>query len=153
MAEYLATQVQTVALNQAANFIAATPCLTNGTEFFENGTGTFVLRGIVANPFIRYAVYRVTFDGNIAIPTGGTVGSIAVGLTVNGEVRPSSIAITTPAAVEEFDNVTSSATIIVPRGCSFSVSLRYVNPSTDAATTPTPAIEIQNGNLSIVRVF
>lgn len=153
MAEYTATQLQTVALNQAAIFNAATPCFLGGTEFFENGTGTFLLRGVVQNPFIRFAVYRVTFRGNIAIPEGGTAGPIAVALTVNGEVRGDSLAITTPAAVEEFDNVTSSARIVVPRGSSLTVSLRHVAASSDASVTPAPAIEIQNGNIIITREF
>ena len=151
MAEYLAPAAQNVALNQAAIFDASIQC-RNGTIIHEDGTGIFILRGIVGSPYIPFARYRVTFNGNIALPTGSTtIGAIAVALTVNGEVRPSSVAIVTPAAVEEFFNVTSVASITVPRGADFTVSLRHVAASTDPTVTPAQIITIQNGNLIIDR--
>lgn len=154
MAEYAITQLQSVALNQAAVFTTVNPCFFASTEFFENGTGNFLLRGVVPNPFRPVAVYRVSFNGNIALPEGATVVPIAVGITVDGEVRPGSIAIVTPAAAEEFWNVSSSARIIVPRGSSLSVSLRNVTPpNLDPADTPAPIIDIQNGSLRIVREY
>lgn len=83
---------------------------------------------------------------------GATVTPIAVAITVNGETRPSSLAISTPAAVEEFDNVTSTAIITVPKGCCFDVAVKYVSGVTDGTTTPTPTIDVANSNLTIVRV-
>ena len=148
MAEYLATAAQSVALNQAAVFEASIPCRA-GNVFFENGTGVFVLRGNTTNCFARYAV---DFNGNIAIPTGGTAGPIGVAISVNGEARPSSLAISTPAAVEEFNNVTSTAIIDVPRGCCAYISLKSVAATTDPTATPAPVITIQNGNLRINRI-
>ena len=149
MSEYLAVAEQTVLLNQAAVFNASIPC-RSGYVFHEDETGIFILRGIVNNPYAEYTRYEVDFSGNVAIPTGGTVGSVGVALSVNGETRQSSLAITTPAAVEEYENVTSTATIIVPRGSSFTVSVRYV--AADPAVVPTPSILMQNGNLRIRRV-
>lgn len=148
MAEYLANQVQAVALNQPVTFDASIPC-SRGYVFHENGTGIFVLRGVTANCFARY---QVTFNGNIALPEGGTVGAIAVSIAVNGESRPTSRAIITPAAVEEYGNVTSTALITVPRGCCFTLSVRSVPASEDATVTPAPVIEVQNANLVINRV-
>lgn len=154
MAEYAITQLQSVALNQAASFNAVTPCFFTSTEFFENGSGNFLLRGIVPNPFRPVAVYRVRFDGNIALPEGATVVPIAVGITVDGEVRRSSIAVVTPAAAEDFWHVTSSARVIVPRGSSLSVSLRNVAPpNLEPTETPAPLIDILNGNMQIVREY
>lgn len=147
MAEYLAVAAQNVALNQAAVFEASIPCRA-GNVAFENGTGVFVLRGNTCNCFARYAV---DFNGNIALPEGGTPGPIAVAISVNGEARPSSLAISTPAAVEEFNNVTCTATIDVPKGCCAFVSLRHVPASTDPTVTPAPVITIQNGNFRIKR--
>ena len=147
MAEYLAVAEQAVALNQPAVFEASIPC-RQGNVFFENGTGVFILRGNTTNCFARY---EVDFSGNIQVPTGGTAGPIAVALAVNGETRPSSLAISTPAAVAQYNSVTSTATIDVPRGCCFSVSLRHVPATTDPAVTPAPVINIQNGNLRIKR--
>lgn len=151
MSEYIAIDDQTIQLNQSAVFNASIPCRNNGV-FFENGSGVFILRGIVGSPYIPFARYYVTFNGNIALPEGATAGPIAVALTVNGEPKQSSVAIVTPAAAEEFFNVTSVASITVPRGTSFSVSLRNVAPPTEVAETPAEAILMRNGNLVINRV-
>lgn len=148
MAEYLANSVQTIALNQPAVFTASIPC-TRGLVYHEDGTGIFILRGATPN---RFARYQVVFNGNIAVPTGGTVGPIAISLAVNGEPRTTSRAIVTPAAVEEYFNVTSTAIITVPCGCCFSLSVQYVPASDDPTVVPTPNIELQNANLTISRI-
>ena len=149
MAEYLANPVQTVALNAPILFNASIPC-RNGYIYHEDETGVFILRGITCNCFARY---QVTFNGNIAIPEGGEVTPIAVAIAVSGEPRLTSRAIFTPAAVDEYGNVTSTALITVPKGCCFSLSVEYVDATTDNATvTPTPLIEVQNANLVINRV-
>lgn len=148
MAEYLANSVQAISLNGPAIFTASIPC-TKGCVIHEDETGVFILRGATPNCFARY---QVTFNGNIAIPEGGTVGPIAVALAVNGEPRLTSRAIYTPAAVDQYGNVTSTAIINVPRGCCFSLSLRYVAADEDPTTTPTPVINLQNANLVINRV-
>jgi len=149
MAEYLANPVQTVALNAPILFNASIPC-NKGYVYHEDETGVFILRGITSNCFARY---QVTFNGNIAIPEGGEVTPIAVALAVSGEPRLTSRAIFTPAAVDEYGNVTSTALITVPKGCCFSLSVEYVDATTDdAAVTPTPLIEVQNANLVINRV-
>lgn len=146
MAEYLANAVQDVALNDPILFTASIPC-TKGYIYHEDETGIFILRGITNNCFARY---QVTYNGNIAIPTGGTVTPIAVAIAVNGEPRVTSRAIFTPAAVDEYENVTSTAIVTVPRGCCFSLSVRYVtaDPTEDSATS----IEVQNSNLVINRI-
>jgi len=146
MAEYLANAVQDVALNDPILFTASIPC-TKGYIYHEDETGIFILRGITNNCFARY---QVTYNGNIAIPTGGTVTPIAVAIAVNGEPRVTSRAIFTPAAVDEYGNVTSTAIVTVPRGCCFSLSVRYVtaDPTEDSATS----IEVQNSNLVINRI-
>lgn len=152
MAEYLANAVQNVALNSPVLFSASIPC-NRGYVIHEDETGIFTLRGIVNNPSSCFARYQVTFNGNIAIPTGGEVTPIAVAISVQGEPRLTSRAIYTPAAVDEYGNITSTALITIPKGCCFSVSVRYVDATTDdPATTPTPLIEVQNANLVITRV-
>ena len=70
-----------------------------------------------------------------------------------GEPRLTSRAIYTPAAVDEYGNVTSTAIIKVPKGCCFRLSVEYVSGITDdPATTPTPVISVQNANLTIARI-
>lgn len=148
MAEYLANAEQTVDLASPVIFTASIPC-PKGYVYHEDETGIFILRGVTPNCFARY---QVTFNGNIAIPEGGTVGPIAVAITVNGENRPTSRAIYTPAAVDEYGNVTSTAIVTVPRGCCFGLSVRAVSGVTDPADTPAPAINVINANLVITRI-
>lgn len=149
MAEYLANAQQTVALNAPVLFTASIPC-NKGFVYHEDETGIFTLRGCTPNCFARY---QVTFNGNISIPEGGAVTPIAVALSVQGEERPTSRAVFTPAAVDELGNVTSTAIITVPKGCCFSLAVRYVDATVeDPATTPTPSINVQNANLVITRI-
>ena len=149
MAEYLANATQLVDLNQPVVFTASIPC-SRGNVIHEDETGIFILRGNSTGCFARY---QVTFNGNIAVPTGGTAGPIAVAIAANGEPRTTSRAIVTPAAVEEYNNVTSTAIITVPRGCCYSISVRAVSGLVDdAAVTPAPSINVTNSNLVITRI-
>ena len=149
MAEYLANATQLVELNQPIVFSASIPC-NRGNVIHEDETGIFILRGNSTGCFARY---QVTYNGNIALPEGGTVGPIAVAIATNGEARPTSRAVITPAAVEEYGNVTSTAIITVPRGCCYSIGVRAVSGLVDDATgTPAPAINVTNSNLVITRI-
>lgn len=148
MAEYFANEVQPISLNQPAIFRASIPC-NRGNVYHEDETGIFILRGNTSNCFARY---QVTFNGNIALPEGGTPGPIAIAIAVNGEPRLTSRAIVTPAAVDEYFNVTSTALVTVPRGCCFTLSVRHVPATEDPTVTPAPVINLQNANLVINRV-
>ena len=147
-AEYLANGLQSIPLNTPIEFTASMPC-TRGNVIHENGTGIFILKG---NTNQCYATYKVSYNGNIAITEGGTVTPIAVAIVVNGESRLTSRAISTPAAAEQFNSVTSPATIKVPRGCCFTLAVEYVSGITDGTTVPTPVIDQINGNLEINRI-
>lgn len=153
MAEYIQRDsIESVSLNTPITFDSSIPC-NRGYVFHENGTGIFILRGIVNNPSACFARYQVTFNGNVSIPTGGAVTPIAVAITVNGEERQSSEAIFTPAAVATVGNLTSTAIVTVPRGCCFTLAVEYVDGTTDdPATVPTPTISVQNSNLTIARI-
>ena len=149
MAEYLANATQLVELNQPIDFTASIPC-SNGYVIHEDETGIFILRGATPNCFARY---QVTFNGNIAVPDGGTAGPIAVSVAVNGEPRTASRAIVTPAATLEYNNVTSTTIVTVPKGCCYSISVRAVSGLVDDATgTPAPSINVTNSNLEITRI-
>lgn len=147
-AEYLANAIQEVSLNGPVIFSASIPC-TRGCIYHEDETGVFILRGITNQCF---ATYQVTFNGNIAVPEGGTVTPIAIAITVNGEPRLTSRAIYTPAAADEYGNVTSTAIIKVPRGCCFSLSVDAVPATTDPTVTPAPVINVQNANFTVSRI-
>lgn len=120
-----------------------------GMFLHKNGTGIFILKGKTTNCFARY---NIEFTGNIAIPEGGTVTPIATAIVVNGEAREGSRSIYTPASIDEYGNVTSRATVDVPKGCCFTVAVEYVSGITDdPATVPTPLINVLDGSLSIER--
>ena len=57
----------------------------------------------------------------------------------------------TPAAVDEYFNVTSTAIITVPKGCCFNVSIENTSEGATAADAPT-AINVQNANLVVSRI-
>lgn len=151
MAEYLSNAVQAVNLNAPIIFTGSIPC-NKGYIYHEDETGVFILRGIVNNQCAKFATYQLTFNGNIAIPEGGTAGPIAIAIAVTGEPRLTSRAIYTPAAVDTYGNVTSTAIIKVPRGCCFTVSVEYVPGTDDPTATPAPTINVQNSNLVISRI-
>ena len=149
--EFLFNDIQEVSLNSPVLFRASIPC-TRGLIYHEEDTGNFILKGRVNNQCAQFAHYQVTFNGNIALPEGATVAPIAIALSINGDPRLTSRAIFTPAAVEEFGNVTATAIIKVPRGCCFSLGVDSVPASTDPTVTPAPVIEVQNANLTIARI-
>ena len=151
MAEFTYNPVQLVSPNQPVILNDSIPC-TKGYVVHRNESGIVTLRGIVNNPCAEFARYQVTFNGNIAVPTGGTLGPISVSLAISGEPIPTSKAIVTPAAVDEYFNVTSTAIITVPKGCCFNVSVENTSDSATPDTTPAPQINVQNANLTITRI-
>lgn len=155
MAEFTKNDVQTVAPNQPVTLNTSIGC-NKGYVYHRNGSGIVTLRGVTPNCFARY---QVTFNGNIAIPDGGTVGPISVALALDGEPILTSRAIVTPTATAEnpptqnnFFNVTSTAVINVPKGCCFNVSVENTSESVTPATTPAPSILVQNANLTVARI-
>ena len=150
-AEYLAAGVQSVSLNAPINFSASIPC-TSGYVYHEDETGIFILRGITNGQC--FATYKLTYNGNISLPADAIeVVPIAVAIAVNGEPRLTSRAVITPAAVDEYGNVTSTAIIKVPKGCCFTVSIDAVSGVTDDPTVdPAPVINVVNSNLTISRI-
>lgn len=154
MAEYTKNEVQIVRPNQPILLNTSIAC-NKGYVYHRNGSGIVTLRGVTPNCFARY---QVTFNGNIAIPNGGTApAAISVALALDGEPILTSNAIVTPAAAAEatpsnlnYFNVTSTAIITVPKGCCFNVSVE------NTSETPTggiaPNINVQNANLTVARI-
>lgn len=144
MAEFINIPEQTVPYGQAVALNARRPC-NKGYVLHREGAGIVTLRGIVNNPCACSARYSVTFNGNIAIPTGGTVGEISVAVAISGEPDGASLAAFTPAAVNEYGNVTSTTQVDVPRGCCFNVSVE----NTSSTSEP---ILVRNANLVVSRI-
>jgi hypothetical protein len=148
MAEFAFNPVQLVEPNQNVILDTVIPC-NKGYVFHRDQSGIVILRGIVNCPNACFARYQVTFNANIAIPEGGIVAPISVALAIDGEPVQTSRAIVTPAAADEYFNVTSTAIITVPRGCCFTVAVENTSALVDGIA---PEINVQNANLTVARI-
>lgn len=137
--EIIANALQLVGENQNVLFTDDVTC-GNCSIMHRPGSGLVTLRGVTDQCRARF---KVTFGGNIAIPTGGTVGPISLAISLEGEPMASTTMIATPAAVENFWNVFSAIFVDVPRGCCVSVGVR---------NTSDQGINVQNANLIVERV-
>jgi hypothetical protein len=157
MAEFAYNPYQLVEPGQNVILDTVIPC-NKGYVLHRDQSGLVILRGIVNNTCGCFARYQVSFNGNIALPSGATVGPISVALAIDGEPVQTSRAIVTPAATAEdpptaanFFNVTSTAIITVPKGCCFTVAVE--NTSGPAAPGGVaPEILVQNANLTVARI-
>ena len=140
-AEYSAIPVQTIAVDENVIFANGSRVCHKGYIQHRDTSGIFFLKGATNG---CKAVYRVTFNGNIAIATGGTVEPISVALTINGEELGNATATVTPAAIGDFFNVSVTTFIEIPCGCCVTVSVENVSDTT--------AIDVTNANIIFDRV-
>lgn len=139
LAEFTNANIVTVAAGQnvplTETAVNSKPCIVH-----REGAGVVTLRGLTNQ---CRALYKVTYGGNIAIPTGGAVGAITAALAVNGEALTSATATVTPAAVENYFNIYVSAQVCVPKGCCLTVAMK---------NTSTQAVSFANSNLTVERI-
>lgn len=145
MAEYITASDANVALNGTIPF---------GTVSIACNTGNVIPLAVGVLNLKGNNRYNVKVKANVQIPTGGAVTPVAIGITVNGSIIPESVAIITPAAVEEYTFINTDAVITVPCGCCASVSAVYVDGTEDdPATTPTPSIGIRrNASITVTGI-
>ena len=139
MAEYVNNSIVTVASNQSVP-LDATAASGNACIVHREGSSQITLRGLTNQ---NRALFRVSFGGNIAIPTGGTVEAITAALAINGEPLTSATATVTPAAVENYFNIYVSAQVCVPKGCCLTVAME---------NTSTQAVNFANSILTVERI-
>jgi hypothetical protein len=140
-AEYSAIPVQSIAVDENVIFANGSRACHKGYIQHRDTSGIFFLKGTSNG---CRAVYRVTFNGNIAIATGGTVEPISIALTINGEELGNALATVTPAAIGDFFNVSVTTFIEIPCGCCVTVSVENASDTT--------AIDLTNGNIIFDRV-
>ena len=138
MAEYVAVATQEVAANGNVIFTNTAVKGSNCIQHRE-GSGIVTLRGITNQCRARYFV---EFSANIAVPTGGTAGEISLAIAISGEPVLSSQMISTPAAVDQFNNVSAGIYIDVPKGCCVNVAVE---------NTSGVAVNVANANLVVTR--
>ena len=142
MAEYVYNPIQEVEVGQNVLLTNSIPC-NKGYVVHRDGAGILTLRGIVNNPSSCFARYQITFNGNIAIPDGGTVEEISLALALDGEALQTSRARVTPAAIGDYFNVTSTAIITVPKGCCYTIAVE---------NTSAQSVNVQNANVVVSRI-
>lgn len=146
MAEYSANAVQTVNPGETVVFTEADIPCRRGLVRHREGSGNFLLSGWVPNRCNcrcnNTAEYLVDFGANIAIPTGGTVGPISVAISLDGSTLPTTTMTVTPAAVEEFWNVSRAAGVNIWRNCCETVAIRNISDQ---------PILVQNANILFSR--
>lgn len=140
-AEYSAITLQTVEVDENIIFNNGFRACHKGFISHRDDSGVFFLKG--TNNGCR-AIYKVSFQANIAIATGGTVEPISIALTINGEQLGNSTAVVTPAAIGDFWNVSVDTFIDVPCSCCVTVSVEN--------TSDTTAIDVTNANIIFDRV-
>ena len=137
--EITANSVQTVATGQNILYtdtvVAGNQCILH-----REGSGIVKLRGLTNQCRARF---KITFNGNIAIPTSGTVVAISAAIAISGEPVAATNMIVTPAAGENYFNIVSVTFVDVPSGCCTDISVK---------NTSTQNILVQNANLIIERV-
>lgn len=137
--EITANAIQTVGANTNVLFTNEVTCGSCSIDW-RQGSGLVTLRGTTQQCRARF---KVTFGGNVAVPTGGTAGPISLALAINGEPVQTTTMIVTPTVLNAYFNVSSSIFIDVPKGCCLQISVH---------NTSTQAINIQNANLIAERV-
>lgn len=134
MIELINTAVQTVAVGQAVVYNAV-PVHSGYAERHRQGSAQVLLT--------RQGRYLITFSGNIAVPADGTVGEISLGIAQDGEILGGSTMRVTPAAVEEYFNVSTQHYVDVCCECCTNVAVE---------STSDQAILVDNPNIVVVRV-
>lgn len=138
--EITANAIQTVQPNQAVLF-TSTAIPGNMSMIHREGSGLVGLRGLPNGQ--HRARFLVKFGGNIAVPTGETVGTMTISIAINGEAVQTSNMMSTPAAVDQYNNIGAELNIDVPIGCCSEISVKNIS------SIP---VNIQNANLIIERV-
>ena len=146
MAEFSANAAQTVNPGESIVFTETVVPCRRGFVKHREGSGNFLLSGWVpgcpGRQMRKSANYFVDFGANIAVPTGQTVGEISVAVSLDGSTLPATSMIVTPAAVEEYFNVSRATNIGVWTGCCETVTI------TNTSSIP---IQVQNANIVFTR--
>ena len=140
-AEYSYPLSQVIAEDENIIFLDGDRACKKGYITHRSGSGVFRLKG--AGNACK-TVYRVTFNANIAVAEGGTVGAISVALQEDGETLQNAVATVVPAAIGDAFNVSLTTFIIIPCGCCVTVSVENISNGT--------AIDVTNSNIIFDRV-
>ena len=137
--EITANALQTVSTNGNVLF-TETAVKGNCAIVHREGSGLTTLRGLTNQCRARF---RVSFGANVALPAGATLEPIQLAISISGEPIPTTTMISTPTAVEEFNNVFTSVYIDVPACCCYQITVQNIGDT---------SIDVENANLLVERV-
>ena len=140
--EITANASQTVNAGNNVLF-TSTPVPGNCSIIHREGSGLVSLRGLTQQCRARF---RISFNGNIAIPSGTTVSAataISLAIAMGGEALGAATMISTQAAAGTYNNVSATTFIDVPSGCCAQVSVQ---------NNGSEAVSVENANLIVERV-
>lgn len=156
MTQSIAIPNQIIQPGSGIVFQVLEPACSRGFVRHNSGSVVFKLRGWLPSqqgvcPCRRQneAHYFVTFGGNIAIPTGETVGPISLAITEGGIALPEAIMTVTPAAVEEYFNVSRSLVVDIFGGCCEDVAV--INNGTIPILLQNGVITFDRPDLALTR--
>lgn len=138
MIELIQTAVVTVPVGQAVPF---------NETVVKSGCAEYHRPGAANVRLVKPGRYLITFSGNIAVPTGEAVGEVSLGIAADGSVMSGSIMRATPAAVEQFFNVSTQHYVDVPACCG---NVCCIDVSVQNASD-IPVL-VDNANVTAVRV-
>ena len=128
MAEFTNVAAQTVAANGNVVFSNTAVKGSNCIQHRE-GSGIITLRGLTNQCKARFFV-------------DFSVGAISLAIAISGEPVLSSQMISTPAAVNQYNNVSAGIYIDVPCGCCVNIAVE---------NTSDQAISVANANIVVTR--
>lgn len=137
--EITANAIQTVPVNGDIMF---TDTAVSGCQsiIHREGSGLVTLRGLGRQHRARFHIH---FGANMAVPAEQDPGTISLDVAISGEPFQTTRMMVTPAATDEYFNVSTSAFIEVPLGCCTTIAMKN--------TSGIP-INVQNANLIVERV-
>ena len=150
MAEWTSVARQVVNPGEAIVFTENTIPCPYGLILHREDSGAFLTKGIAvkAQPsqccclVPKSVTYKVSFGANVAIPEGETVGPITVAIALDGNSLLGTEMEVTPAAVEEFSNISRCTPVGIWKGCCETISVR---------NTSAVPIAVENANIGITQ--
>lgn len=137
MDKFAYAPVQSIAAGGNALLNPTDYCCCCDNTVRQTATGVIRLAGRYNRNITQY---HVIFDANVALPAGGTVAPITLGLTLDGVVLPGTIATVTPAAVGDVWHVDMNDLVNVMCGDSVTIAVKNLSGT---------AIEMRNAILLV----
>lgn len=139
MIELTNTQAQTVAVGSSVLY-NTTSVKSGCCERHRSGSSQITLTGA--------GRYLVTFSGNVSVPTGTTVGEVDLSIAQQGEAIQGTTMRATPAAVNEYFNVSTQTYIDVFNNCTGGTCCQTIS----VENTGTIPVQVADPNFTAVRV-